>query len=137
MIPNNSDTRESRLDNLVVLVADDSPDNLLLVKRILTKKGARVETASDGHQAIVKAMSGSFDLVLMDIQMPIMDGYQALKTLLSLGYAAPIVALTAHAMTEERVKTKDAGFVAHLTKPLAAQELVATVYRVTKGAEES
>jgi CheY-like chemotaxis protein len=63
----------------------------------------------------------------MDIQMPIMDGYQAIRALRKLGYRTPVIALTAHAMVEERAKTRAAGFASHLTKPLDAQELLQTI----------
>jgi CheY-like chemotaxis protein len=63
----------------------------------------------------------------MDIQMPKMDGYQATKVLLKRGYRTPIVALTAHAMAEERERTKAVGFSGHLTKPLNFTELLQTI----------
>lgn len=117
----------SSLDGMRVLVADDSPDNLYLVESFLTKYGATVETAEDGQEAFEKASISDFDVILMDIQMPRMDGYQAKAELDRIQYPKPVVALTAHAMKEERVKTQQAGFAGHLTKPLVPSELLSTV----------
>ena len=116
-------TREA-LGGANILVIDDSPDNLLLIKKILTCSGATVELASDGYEGLTKAKAGTFDVILMDIQMPGLDGYQVLRTLLASGCLSPVIALTAHAMTEERNKTKEAGFVDHITKPIASHVLV-------------
>ncbi len=110
-----------------VLVVDDSPDNQFLVERLLTKNGATVDTAQDGEEGVAKALSGSFDVVLMDIQMPKLDGYQAKKALDKSGYKKPVIALTAHAMSDERIKTQAAGFAGHLTKPLNGTELLNTL----------
>ncbi|MDQ3234617.1 MAG: response regulator [Pseudobdellovibrionaceae bacterium] len=115
------------LEGVRVLVVDDSPDNQFLVARLLKKNGADVETAQDGNEGFNKALSGSYDIVLMDIQMPGMDGYQAKQALDRRGYEKPVIALTAHAMTDERLKTKAAGFAGHLTKPLITSELLKTV----------
>ena len=112
------------LEGIKVLVVDDSPDNQHLVKRFLAKRGAHVWAASDGREGLEKATTGSFDIVLMDLQMPNMDGYQAKQALDQRGYVKPVIALTAHAMTEEKTKTKAAGFAGHLTKPIAPDELV-------------
>ncbi|RZA22751.1 MAG: response regulator [Proteobacteria bacterium] len=115
------------LKDMKILVVDDSPDNQFLVVRLLKKNGALVETAQDGGEGYRMALSGSFDIVLMDIQMPTMDGYQAKHALDMRGYKKPVIALTAHAMMEERFKTEAAGFAGHLTKPLIATELLKTV----------
>jgi len=122
------------LDGTRVLVVDDSKDNQFLVSRLLSKYGSQVEVANDGEEAVRKALVDDFDLVLMDIQMPKMDGYQAKRALDDVGYEKPVVALTAHAMKEERAKTHSAGFIRHLTKPLDTTELVATVAELSHGA---
>lgn len=110
-----------------VLLADDSVDNQLLIKRILKKNGASVEVANNGTEALALGLTGSFDIILMDVQMPEMDGYQATRELRKAGYMKPIVALTAHAMSEERARTKAAGCDVHLTKPIDPSELIATI----------
>ncbi len=116
-----------------VLVAEDGPDNQRLVAYHLTKAGAEVHLAGDGQQA-VKALlgdgqcpAGHFDLVLMDMQMPVLDGYQATETLRARGYAGPIVALTAHAMEGDRQKALAAGCDDYATKPINAPKLVETI----------
>lgn len=121
-----------QLDGVSVLVVDDSPDNLFLVKRMLAKSGAQVDVANDGEEAVAIAIRQPYDIVLMDIQMPKMDGYQATRALIANGYTKPIVALTANSMAEERNKTRQAGFAAHLTKPLDSIELLATISRFAK-----
>ncbi len=120
------------LSGMRVLVVDDSTDNQFLVKRLLAKNGAQVETASNGREGLQSALAGQHDVVLMDLQMPEMDGYEATKSLLDAGYDKPIVALTAHAMSEEREITKATGFVHHLTKPLVPEELLKTVMQYGK-----
>ncbi|MBX3041949.1 MAG: PAS domain-containing protein, partial [Bdellovibrionaceae bacterium] len=101
-----------------ILIVDDAPDNQVLVSRYLSRAGAVFETAENGNVAVQKAMSGDFDLILMDIQMPVMDGLQALKALKSKNYSRPIVALTAHALKSERERCLSAGFDEYLTKPI-------------------
>jgi PAS domain S-box-containing protein len=115
-----------------VLIVDDSPDNLLLVQRLLTRRGARVAVAHDGSEALAKIAAERFDCVLMDIQMPRMDGYQAMRQLREAGYDVPVIALTAHAMAEDRERTRAAGFAEHLTKPLDFAEVVGAVARATQ-----
>ncbi|WP_413294426.1 response regulator [Bdellovibrio sp. HCB185ZH] len=123
--------RNLSLQGVRVLAVDDSPENLFLVKNILQKHGAFVDTSGNGEDALEKVAQKQYDIVLMDIQMPRMDGYQSKKALERSGYAGPIVALTAHAMQDEMEKTTQAGFSAHLTKPLNQQELVRTVSELT------
>ncbi|RYZ56791.1 MAG: response regulator, partial [Proteobacteria bacterium] len=110
-----------------VLLAEDSPDNQLLVRRVLIKNGATVDSAVNGVEAFRMGLMGDYDLVLMDIQMPYMDGYEATKALREAGFHKPIIALTAHAMAEERARTHAAGCNGHLTKPLNAKELLETI----------
>ncbi|MCX5656197.1 MAG: response regulator [Planctomycetota bacterium] len=110
-----------------ILVAEDGPDNQRLIRTILSTAGAEVELAADGREAVAKAQAASFDVVLMDMQMPGMDGYEATRTLRAQGYAAPILALTAHAMTGDRDKCLAAGCTDHLTKPIDRRRLIETV----------
>lgn len=123
-----------QLRGLRVLAVDDSPDNLFLVKSFLARSGALVATATNGRHAIELAMSQAYDIILLDIQMPEMDGYQTIQILRERGFQRPIVALTAHAMVDERQHTQKAGFDAHLTKPLDASDLVATLARLARPA---
>lgn len=117
----------SPLGNLRILLADDSPDNRLFLQRILASHGAHVDTAADGEVLCRMACAGVYDVVLVDLQMPVMDGYEATRRLRADGYTRPIIALTAHAMAEERARTKAAGCDGHLTKPVHQPELLATI----------
>lgn len=119
------------LQGLRILVVEDTEDSFFLVKRHLDSRGAAVERASNGKEGIEKAFSGNPDIVLMDIQMPVLDGYEATMELRRGGFAKPIIALTAHAMKKEREKSLEAGCDAHLTKPLNPSELVGTVAHFT------
>ena len=93
----------SRLD-AHVLVVDDGDINRKLVRLALQKQGAEVEVACDGQEGLVAALAGNFDLVLMDMQMPVMDGYAATRELRKSGYTGPIIALTANAMRGDMEK---------------------------------
>ncbi len=119
--------KQKPLQGVSILVADDSVDNLFLARRVLMKNGAEVATVNNGKEALDAGLGGDFDVILMDIQMPIMDGYEATRALRSAGYKKPILALTAHAMAEEIARTGSAGCDAHLTKPLDQVELIATI----------
>lgn len=108
-----------------ILVVDDAKENARLFSMILNRAGGDVDVALDGHQAIdkVKNSSSPYSLILLDLQMPGKDGFEVLSELRAYGIKTPIVALTAHAMVEERQKTKKAGFDGHLTKPVSADHL--------------
>jgi PAS domain S-box-containing protein len=120
---------EKVLAGIRILVAEDGPDNQRLIRTILSMAGAQVELAADGREAVSKARAASFDVVLMDMQMPEMDGYEAARTLRAQGYAVPILALTAHAMTGDRDKCMAAGCTDHLTKPIDRGRLIDAVAR--------
>ncbi|WP_141734109.1 PAS domain S-box protein [Oligoflexus tunisiensis] len=113
-----------------VLLAEDSPDNQILIKIFLKKLGARVDVAVNGEEAIQLATKRSYDIILMDMMMPIMDGLEATRRLRALGYRKPIVALTAHALKEEVEKTIAAGCDLHLSKPIQMDVLRRTLDRV-------
>jgi signal transduction histidine kinase/CheY-like chemotaxis protein len=117
-----------------ILLAEDSADNQRLIRRILERTGAEVEVVADGHQALVRALEAHrdgepYDLILMDLQMPVLDGYAATRSLRKAGYAGPIVALTAHALAQDRADAVDVGCDDYLTKPIRRQELIARVAR--------
>lgn len=122
-------TPQKRLGGVKILVVDDSIDNRTLIKFLLHREGANIEEAASGGDAVEKAMANSHDIVLMDIQMPIMDGYDTLHALKTRGYEKPVIALTAHAMTEERQRTKAAGFGDHVTKPVDRESLVTAILK--------
>lgn len=101
------------LENAKNLFVEDSPDNQQLIWRYLIKYGALVEIADNGHEGVMKAMANDHDIILMDIQMPVMDGYTAVGKLRSKGYQKPIIALTAHAMSDvqKNAATSDARII--------------------------
>jgi len=101
-----------------VLLAEDSSDNQRLISLYLQKLGATVELANNGEEAVDKALAGDHDLILMDMQMPIMNGPQATQRLRRARYQKPIVALTANAMKEDREKCLAAGCDDFLSKPI-------------------
>lgn len=120
------------LEHLEVLVADDCEDNRLLLSRILKKFSASVTLVQNGKEAVQAAMAGHFDVVLMDIQMPTMDGYEATRALRESGYRKPIIALTAHALKEERELILKAGCDQHVTKPVDRDILLKAILEVVR-----
>ena len=118
------------LAGLRVLLAEDAPDNQRLIAAVLRRSGADVTLACDGRQAVDAAAAEPFDVLLMDMQMPGMDGYEATRTLRRAGYAGPIVALTAHAGAGYRDKCLAAGCDGYLAKPVQLDELVRKVAAV-------
>ncbi|MEN8141164.1 MAG: response regulator [Thermodesulfobacteriota bacterium] len=123
-----------------VLVVDDVDLNLLVARELLEQAGCQVSVADNGQDAITLAREAAppFDLVLMDVQMPGLDGYETTRRIRDLPASAtcdfkklPIVAMTAHAMAEERERCRAAGMDDHLTKPFAPQELLALVRKWT------
>ncbi|MFY8275535.1 ATP-binding protein [Pseudoalteromonas sp. SSDWG2] len=112
-----------------VLLAEDHPDNRRLIERMLHALGLTVHCAANGEQAVELALAHHPDLILMDIQMPVLDGIGALELLRKSGFANPIIALTANAMTHDIEKYKQVGFVEHLAKPLEKEKFSRTIAR--------
>jgi PAS domain S-box-containing protein len=117
---------------LQILMADDSHDNRALIRAYLKKTPYLLVEAEDGQEAIDKFVAGNFDLVLMDIQMPNVDGYEATSTIRVWEVAnsrrrTPIVALTASALEEAMQRTKEAGCDAHITKPVKKSTLLGAI----------
>jgi len=101
-----------------ILLAEDSPDIQGLVSMYIKRTGADVIAVENGQLAVEQAMSNDFDLILMDMQMPIMDGMQATQMLRSTGYGGTIIALTANAMKEDQKKYREAGINDFIAKPI-------------------
>ena len=104
-----------------VLLVEDGRDNQLLISRMLRKRGLDVSLAENGREAcelIARESADTFDLILLDMQMPVMDGYTAARVLRSDGVSVPIVAITAHAMQQDRQRCLDAGCDDYLSKPV-------------------
>ncbi|MEM7309608.1 MAG: ATP-binding protein [Planctomycetota bacterium] len=108
------------LDGMSVLLADDNPTNIQLIGLLLRESGATVAEAGNGLEVIntIQAAAEPPDLVLLDMQMPILDGYSTAKRLRTLGFEAPIIALTAYAMAGDQAKCRKAGCDDFLTKPI-------------------
>jgi hypothetical protein len=112
-----------------ILVVEDSLDNQLLAQLYLSRASANVEFAQNGLDGVERVSSGSFDLVLMDIQMPVMDGYTATQELRERGYKLPIIALTGYAMKADQEKCIEAGCTDYLAKPFDRISLMECVAR--------
>ncbi len=114
-----------RFAPLHVLVVDDGVENRQLVRVLLEEVGLRVSEAENGQQAMDRIVAESFDLVLMDMQMPVMDGQTATRRLRAQGCALPIIALTANAMKGFEHELQASGFSGYLTKPIDVDALLA------------
>ncbi len=115
-----------------MLLAEDGPDNQRLIAFLLKKAGADVSLAENGQIAHDLALTEkNFDVILMDMHMPVMDGYTATGKLREAGYTGPIVALTAHAMSTDRDRCLEAGCDDYMTKPIDRKKLISLVAEYT------
>lgn len=120
-------SQSASLEGLRVLVADDGSTNRKLLRLLLTRAHALVETVENGQKAIEKASETEFDVVLMDMQMPVLDGYEATRQLRAGGYDRPIIAVTANAMKGDQTKCLRAGCSGYLSKPIDLGTLTRTL----------
>jgi len=115
---------------LRILLADDSDDNRFLVRGYLRDTGCVIDEAENGAQALEKFKLGGYDIVLMDAEMPVMDGYSATRAMRAIaGARIPILALTAHALKEAKARSLEAGCTDHLTKPITKAALLEAIHR--------
>jgi CheY-like chemotaxis protein len=119
---------------LRILLADDSEDNRFLVRGYLRDTGCVIDEVTNGAEVVEKFKGGAYDMVLMDAEMPVMDGYSATRAMRALesertGPPTPILALTAHALKEARDRSIEAGCTDHLTKPITKTALLEAVHR--------
>jgi signal transduction histidine kinase/ActR/RegA family two-component response regulator len=124
------------LDGVRVLLADDNPDLQLAIGRSLKMDGATISYASNGREAIALAQSGTFDVLLMDMLMPRMNGIQAVRALRADGCRVPIIAISADASPETRAASIEAGCSAYLCKPFEPSDLVASIRFACQDAQE-
>jgi PAS domain S-box-containing protein len=119
-----------------ILFADDALDNRRLVEHLLKKTGAQITMVENGQEAIEVARREQFDLILMDIQMPIVDGLTATRTIRKAGISTPIVAISAGAMTTDVRKALEAGCSMHLSKPFERSAFYEMLTRFMKALDE-
>lgn len=117
------------LQNKKVLVVEDSPDNQVLAQLYLSKSGASVQFADNGEEGVSKATDEKFDVILMDIQMPIMDGYSATSELRRKKVNTPIIALTGYAMKEDQERCLSVGCNDYISKPFDQNKLIKTILK--------
>ena len=117
-----------------ILVVEDGPDNQRIIRHILERAGCEVALADNGQIGIEMALAACdedrpYDVIVMDVQMPVIDGYEATRRLRAQGYAGPIVALTAHALATERQRCMAAGCDDFATKPIDRFKLLGVLER--------
>jgi CheY-like chemotaxis protein len=127
----------SAIRSFNLLLVEDSADNRLIIQSYFKRTTDYIDIAENGAIAVEKFKAGKYDLVLMDVQMPIMDGYTATREMRKWEREqgrteTPIIALTAHAMKEDMQKSLDAGCTDHLTKPIKRVTLMEAVQKYTK-----
>jgi CheY-like chemotaxis protein len=124
-----------RAHTLRILVAEDNPVNQVLARRILERRGHEVKLAGTGREALDLATREPFDVVLMDVQMPEMDGFEAARAIRAAEASSvqhlPIVAMTAHAMKGDRERCIEAGMDNYIAKPIQASALLQAIAEVT------
>jgi CheY-like chemotaxis protein len=130
-VPQTPDTVASR-----VLLAEDNPVNQRLAARILEKGGHSVVVAGNGREALAALHRDTFDVILMDVQMPEMDGFEATRAIRQDDTAQikniPIIAMTAHAMTGDRERCLAAGMDAYISKPIRAADLLSLIRETSR-----
>ncbi len=134
-----TDVSEKSIKGLHILLAEDNELNMEIAEFVLRNEGAEVTKAWNGQEAVElfrNSEPGAFDVILMDIMMPVMNGYEAAKMIRSLdredAKAIPIIAMTANAFTEDRIKAKEAGMDEHVAKPVDAELLIKVIHKLVK-----
>lgn len=125
-------TARTQFRGTKTLIVEDCLDNQDLLKILLQQHGVEFDLAQNGQEGVELALKNRYDFLLMDIQMPVMDGHQAVHYLRSKNYSLPIIALTAHAMKEEANIAIKSGFTEYLSKPIRRETLVATLEKYSR-----
>ena len=130
---------EKSIKGLHVLLAEDNELNMEIAEFVLQNEGAEVTKAWNGQETVElfrKSESGEFDVILMDIMMPVLNGYEAARRIRSLdredAKKIPIIAMTANAFTEDRIRAKEAGMDEHVAKPVDAELLIKVIHKLVK-----
>ena len=123
-----------RLDGTRILVADDIANNQLIARELLRAAGAEVDTVANGVEAVAAAADGRYDAILMDVQMPEMDGLEATRILRQRGMRRPILAMTANVLNQDRDACQAAGMNDFVSKPIDEQQMLAALARHLLGA---
>ncbi len=127
-ITHSTSSKNSSIQGSQILLIEDSEDNRSLFENVLRHHGAEIETASNGQEGVEMALQKKYDLILTDIQMPIMDGYTMTKILRQKGFIGPILALTANAFHDDKEKSKAFGLNDHLTKPIEVDSFIERIH---------
>ena len=134
-----TDASEKSIKGLHILLAEDNEMNMEIAEFVLQNEGADVTKAWDGQEAVElfrNSEPGEFDVILMDIMMPVMNGYETTKMIRSLdredAKAIPIIAMTASAFTEDRIRAKEAGMDEHVAKPVDVELLIKVIHKLVK-----
>ena len=134
-----TDSSEPSLSGYHILLAEDNELNMEIAQFVLERAGAVVRVAWNGREAAEifgQSKPGEFDAILMDLLMPVADGYEATAAIRAMdrtdAAAVPIIAMTANAFTEDRLRTRDAGMNGHIAKPIDARQVVETIYRLVR-----
>jgi signal transduction histidine kinase/CheY-like chemotaxis protein len=120
-----------------VLVVDDNAVNLLFVTNLLKKVGLHSDKAENGCEAVERFNNNHYDLILMDLMMPVMNGFEATQIIRAQGSQVPVIALTASAFTDEREKALSSGFSEYLVKPFLPKEFYDTIFTFLRTEEQS
>ncbi len=127
-IKSNKDEMIFDFNNLKILIVEDSYDNQIIISHFLKATGAVLKIAQNGQEALDMALAEKFDIILLDLQMPVMGGFETIKILNEKNYNVPVIALTAHAMKEDRKQCLQAGFKDHMSKPINRLSLLRVIY---------
>jgi CheY-like chemotaxis protein/HPt (histidine-containing phosphotransfer) domain-containing protein len=116
-------------EHLSILLAEDNPTNQIIARKILEKMGHSVDIVPNGEEAFNSVILKKYDLVLMDCQMPLMDGYESTRRMRARGLTLPIIAMTAHALSGDREKCIESGMSDYITKPVQMDTLAMAIAR--------
>jgi CheY-like chemotaxis protein len=128
----NSDSNHKDLSGITVLIVEDNTVNIFVATKFIEKWSGHVIVAENGEQAVVKARELKPSLILMDLQMPVMDGYEATAKIREFDKVTPIIALTASATLDTKDKTFDVGMNDYISKPFNPSELYVTIKKYAR-----